>query len=350
MDAQLKIARAKTQLVLKHPFFGSCAMGLNFTETAALPTMATDGKSILWNREFVDKYDQDMIMGVIAHEVLHVVFKHCLRIGDRDHKKWNVCTDIAINDILKDDGFSIPADGLFHDSKPEWVQYKDWAAERIYSHMPDDQTPDDAPSWGGVIQTMGDDGEPLSDAEASQIEAELDIKTLMAADAAKAQGKLPAKIDQLVQVMRRCQIDWRDVLNRFIGGDQPDDYTWRRPQKNAWFNQGVYLPSVDKVGAGDVIIYVDTSGSVSGDELSHFLGEMNAITEDQKPRSVTVITCDVKVRTVHRYEQGEVIEKIEINGRGGTRVTPVFDYIEDKQLPCDNFVGLTGLSGTLGFN
>ena len=197
MDAQLKIARAKTQLVLKHPFFGSCAMGLNFTETAALPTMATDGKSILWNREF--------------------------------------CTDIAINDILKDDGFSIPADGLFHDSKPEWVQYKDWAAERIYSHMPDDQTPDDAPSWGGVIQTMGDDGEPLSDAEASQIEAELDIKTLMAADAAKAQGKLPAKIDQLVQVMRRCQIDWRDVLNRFIGGDQPDDYTWRRPQKNAWF-------------------------------------------------------------------------------------------------------------------
>ena len=70
---------------------------------------------------------------------------------------------------------------------------------------------------------------------------------------------------------------------------------------------------------------------------------MNAITEDQKPRSVTVITCDTKVGTVHRYEQGEVIEKIEINGRGGTRVTPVFDYIEDHQLPCDNFVGLTDL-------
>jgi len=108
MDADLKIARAKTQLVLKHPFFGSCAMGLNFTETAALPTMATDGKSILWNREFVDKYDQDMVMGVIAHEVLHVVFKHCLRIGDRDHKKWNICTDIAINDILRVTAFPFP--------------------------------------------------------------------------------------------------------------------------------------------------------------------------------------------------------------------------------------------------
>jgi hypothetical protein len=48
MDANLKIARAKTQLVLKHPFFGSIAMGLNFVETDAVPTMATDGKSILW--------------------------------------------------------------------------------------------------------------------------------------------------------------------------------------------------------------------------------------------------------------------------------------------------------------
>lgn len=345
MEPTKKIARAKTQLVLKHPFFGSIAMGLNFVETSDCDAMATDGKSIFWNAAFVDAFDQDIIMGVIAHEVLHVAFKHCLRMDDRNHLKWNVCTDIAINDILVDDGFQLPPNVLFSTSKPEWNQYKDWSAERIYSHMTDDAMPDDdmMPDWGAVMQTTADDGQALSEAEVKQIEAEMDIKVQMAADAAKAQGNIPAKIDQLVQVMRRCQIDWRDVLNRFIGGDQPDDYTWRRPQKNAWFNQGVYLPSVDKMGAGDVVIYVDTSGSVSGDELSHFLGEMNAITEDQKPRSVTVITCDTQVRTVHRYEQGEIIEKIEINGRGGTLVKPVFDYIEDKQLPCDNFVGLTDL-------
>jgi len=345
MEPTKKIARAKTQLVLKHPFFGSIAMGLNFVETNDCDAMATDGKSIFWNAAFVDAFDQDIIMGVIAHEVLHVAFKHCLRMSDRNHYKWNVCTDIAINDILVDAGFQLPPNVLFSTSKPEWNQYKDWAAERIYSHMPDNAMPDDdmMPDWGAVMQTTADDGQPLSEAEVKQIEADMDIKVQMAADEAKNKGNIPAKIDQLVQVMRRCQIDWRDVLHRFIGGDQPDDYTWRRPQKNAWFNQGVYLPSVDKVGAGDVVIYVDTSGSVSGGELSHFLGEMNAITEDQKPRSVTVITCDTQVRTVHRYEQGEIIERIEINGRGGTLVKPVFDYIEDKQLPCDNFVGLTDL-------
>jgi predicted metal-dependent peptidase len=211
--------------------------------------------------------------------------------------------------------------------------------------MPDDDMPDDdmTPDWGAVMQTTADDGQPLSEAEAKQIEAEMDIKVLMAADAAKAQGKLPAKIDQLVQVMRRCQIDWRDVLNRFIGGDQPDDYTWRRPQKNAWFNQGIYLPSVDKLGAGDVIILGDSSASVTDAEWSHFLGEMNAITDDHKPRSVTVITFDTKVQTVKRYEQGEVIEKVALAGRGGTRITPAFDYVEEHQLPCDNMVVLTDL-------
>tara|TARA_Y100001951_G_scaffold103518_1_gene112527 strand:+ start:1715 stop:2860 length:1146 start_codon:yes stop_codon:yes gene_type:complete len=345
-DANLKVAQAKTQLMLRHPFFGSCAAGLNFVETDKVPTMATDGRSILWNRAFVDSLDKDHVMGVIAHEVLHVVFKHMLRMGKRVHKKWNVCTDIAINDILIDSGFSIPEQGLFSTSKPEWNKFKGWAAEKIYAEMPDDDVPEDGPAWGEVIPMQGEDGSEMSEAETQQVEAEMDIKVIMAADAAKSRGNLPAAIDQLVQVMRRSQVDWRDVLHRFIGGDQPDDYTWRRPQKNAWFNQGIYLPSVDRMGAGDIIILGDSSASVTDDEWSHFLGEINAISDEHKPNSVTVITFDTKVQTVKRYEQGEVIEKVGLSGRGGTRVTPAFNYVDEHQLPCDNMVVLTDLEIT----
>ena len=256
-DANLKVAQAKTQLMLHHPFFGSCAAGLNFVETDKVPTMATDGRSILWNRAFVDSLDKDHVMGVIAHEVLHVVFKHMLRMEKRKHKKWNTCTDIAINDILIDSGFSIPKQGLFSTTKDAWNKFKGWMAEKIYAEMPDDDVPEDGPAWGEVIPMQGEDGSEMSEAETQQVEAEMDIKVIMAADAAKSRGNLPAAIDQLVQVMRRSQVDWRDVLHRFIGGDQPDDYTWRRPQKNAWFNQGIYLPSVDRMGAGDIIILGD---------------------------------------------------------------------------------------------
>ena len=106
---------------------------------------------------------------------------------------------------------------------------------------------------------------------------------------------------------------------------------------------GVVSPSIEKIGAGDVVVGIDTSGSVSRRELKFFLGEINAISEDIKPRSITVITCDSKIQTVRRYEQGEEIQKIEINGRGGTRVKPVFDYIEEHDLPVDNMVYLSDL-------
>tara|TARA_R100000654_G_scaffold46033_2_gene72182 strand:- start:4007 stop:5152 length:1146 start_codon:yes stop_codon:yes gene_type:complete len=342
-NADLKVGQAKMTLLIHHPFFGSIAGGLNFVETDNVKTMATDGRSIFWNRAFVDSLDKDHVMGVIAHEVMHVALKHMLRMEKRNHKKWNICTDIAINDILIDSGFSIPEQGLFSTSKPEWNKFKGWAAEKIYAEMPDDDVPEDGPAWGEVIPMQGEDGGEMSEAEAQQAEADIEIKVIMAADAAKSCGKLPSSIDEIVQVMRRPQVDWRDVLNRFIGGDQPDDYTWRRPQKNAWFNQGVYLPSVDRMGAGDIIILGDSSRSVSDEEWFHFLGEINNISEDHKPNSITVITFDHKVRTVKRYEQGEIIEKVGLGGRGGTRVTPAFDYVEENQLPCDNMVVLTDL-------
>ena len=345
MKAELKIAQSKTHLFLHQPFFGSCAAGLNFVETDKVPTMATDGRSILWNRNFVDGLDQKTVEGVIAHEVLHVVFKHMLRMNKRKHKKWNICTDIAINDILVESGFSIPEDGLFSTTKPEWNKYKGWMAEKIYADMPEDceEIGGDFPTWGGVLPMEGEDGGDMSEAETQQVEAEMDIRVTMAADAAKSVGKLPSAIDQLVQVMRRSQVDWRDVLSRFIGGDQPDDYTWRRPQRNAWFNQGIYMPSIDRMGAGDIIILGDSSRSVTDEEWSHFLGEINVISDEHKPNSVTVITFDTKVQTVKRYEQGEVIEKVALAGRGGTRVTPAFNYVEEHQLPCDNMVVLTDL-------
>ena len=338
MDADTKMARARTRLVLDNPFFGSLALGLNIHRDDSVPTMCTDGRFIKWNGDFVDQHTDKEIIGVVAHEVLHVAFKHMLRRGERDPERWNIACDHAINHILLDGSFELPEGGLFD------PQFKGMTAERIYDQLVAEQPEQPTPCpWGEVTDCLGDDGEKLSKSQASQVEATIDQRVMLAAASAKGMGKLPAAIAELVEQMRRSKVDWRDVFNRFIGGDQPDDYTWRRPQKNAWFNQGVYLPSVDKMGAGDVIILGDSSASVTDAEWSHFLGEMNAITDDHKPRSVTVITFDTKVQTVKRYEQGEVIEKVALAGRGGTRITPAFDYVEEHQLPCDNMVVLTDL-------
>ena len=339
MDAQMKVSRAITRLVVKHPFFGSLALSLKVRPEETIPTLCTDGKSILWSPSFVDTLDQEQTVGGMAHEVLHVTFKHPLRRGERDPLLWNIATDFAINQILVDAGFILPEGALID------PQYKGMSAEAIYDRLPDDAKErfGDAAAMGSVIDASNDDGNKPSDAEKNQMEANIDAKIMMAASGAKAVGNLPAAIKDLIERMKRSQVDWRDVMQRFIGGDQPDDYSYRKPQRKMFHMQGIVAPSIHKIGAGDLVVGVDTSGSVTKHDMSFFLGELNAISRDIKPQSITVITCDAKIQTVRRYEQGEEVEKIEIGGRGGTRVSPVFQYIEDNNMPIDNMVYLTDM-------
>ena len=338
MDAQAKVSRAVTRLVVKHPFFGSICLSVVVRSEDDISTMCTDGKTILWSPDFVDTMDQEETVGVMAHEVLHIVFKHSLRRGSRDPELWNIACDFAINQILVDSEFTLPEGALID------PQYKDLTAEAIYDRLPQDAKEKHGNAViGEVRDAKKDDGSDMSQAEVKQMEADIDAKIMIAASGARAIGKLPASINSLIEEMERSQVDWRDVMRRFVGGDQPDDYSFRKPQKKMYHMTGIISPSIEKIGAGDVVIGIDTSLSVSKRELGFFLGEINAISEDMRPRSITVITCDARVQTVRRYEQGEEVQMVEIGGRGGTLVKPVFDYIEEHQLPVDNMVYLSDL-------
>ena len=336
MDANLKIARCKTSLMVKAPFYGSMALSCRFVQQDDGNTMCTDGQTIWWSEDFVDAHSEDEIKGVIAHEIMHIVLKHHLRRGQRDVKGWNIATDYVINSGLLAEGFTLPANGLIDD------QYDGMMAEKVYDLLPrpEDQ---EQPQWGGVSDAKGEgDGQP-SPAEVAQMEADIDQRVFMAASAAEASGKLPASIKDMVNRMRRTQVDWMDVIRRFVGGDQPEDYTFRRCNRKVYYTQGIYMPAVDRLGVGDIVLGWDSSGSVSMREQEYFLGVFNQLIEDFNPRSVTLIVCDADVQSVTRYEQGEPVEAVEAKGRGGTRVKPVFQYVEDNNIDCDAMVYLTDM-------
>ena len=334
MDARVKMSRAITKLVVSHPFFGSIALSVKVEHDTSIDTMCTDGKSILWSPDFVDSISEPATIGTVAHEVMHIVMKHPLRRGERDPERWNIAADYAINGILLEAGFTLP-DGGLHNPK-----YDGLSAEAIYDRLPEG-IEKELGSRGKIGEVI--DAEGLSDAEKKQLEADIDAKVMMAAAGAKAVGKLPAAIDAIVQRMKRNQVDWLDVMRRFIGGDQPDDYTMRRPNKKLYHTARIVAPSIDKIGVGDVVLMADTSGSVVDVELQYFLGGMNALSEELQPSSITVITFDTEVQTVRRYEQGEVIQNIKIGGRGGTDVRAAFDYVEEHSLNVDNCVVFTDL-------
>lgn len=328
MDAMLKISRGKTRLLLQQPFWGSIAMGTQFIEDNTIGTMCTNGKWVRWSRAFVDKMTEEECLGVIVHELAHKVLKHMLRRGNRDPMKWNVATDYIINDIVLKEGFILPAGGLVD------AQYGGMMAEKVYDMIPD---PPEMPAWGLVTD------DELSKDDKDMMEVEVDQQVMNAANAAKSIGKLPRFVDAILTEMHDAQIDYRDKMRRFFAGDQPDDYTFRKPERKAYHHMGILAPSVDNKGAGHWVIGVDTSASVSDRELEHFLGEVGAISTEVKPQSITIIYCSTRVNHVDTFESGEEVTKFTYKDRGGTLVMPVFDYVRDNDLPCDQMVYLTDL-------
>lgn len=327
MDAMLKISRCKTRLLLRQPFWGSLALATEFVEDSTIPTMCTNGRWIRWNREFTDKMSEEETLGVIVHELAHKALKHMLRRGTRDPKKWNFATDYAINLIVVDEGFKLP-EGCLLDR-----QYANMMAEKIYDLIPD---PPEMPAWGIVVDDMPDQ-------EKEEMEAEIDHQIANAVNAAKSIGKLPAFVEGLLREMHDAQIDYREKMRRFFSGDQPDDYTFRRPERKAYHHMGIVAPSVDHKGAGHWVIGVDTSGSVSDRELEHFLGEVNAISTEVQPQSITILYCSTKINHIDQFDQGDEVTAFKYTDRGGTLVQPVFDYVRDNDIPCDQMVYLTDL-------
>ena len=338
-DAQFVISRVKTRLMIKHPFFGAIAMGMQFIEDSSISTMCTDGRTVNYSPDFVLRLPFDQVLFVVVHEIMHVALKHPMRCDGRDHEVWNMATDYAINQICIDSGLEMPPEGLFD------PQYKGMSAEAIYPRLLDTADRPQGEGWrfGDIKQPTNGDGDPVSGEELEEMEAQADRMVMQAATTAKSIGKVPAGLDELVNMLTTNKVDWRDKLRLFVGGDQPDDYTMRKPNRKMLASCGIYMPSVEHNGVGNIVAVIDSSCSVTQEELNMYLSELNAISEDMCPTSVTIITCDTQVQSVTTYYEGEVIESLNAKGRGGTRVTPAFKYVDEQGLPVDSMVYFTDL-------
>jgi hypothetical protein len=125
--AGIRIQKARTTLLLDHPFFGSLLFRLKGRENRSIATMATDGVSLYYNPEFVDTLNSATLAGVLAHEVMHPALQHHVRRSGRDPKRWNEACDYAINPLLLDAGLSLP-DGVLVDHR-----FRGMSAEQIYN-------------------------------------------------------------------------------------------------------------------------------------------------------------------------------------------------------------------------
>jgi len=128
MTTAQKLTRARTQLLLNQPFFGTLGLRLKLVP-GSLPTMATDGSRIVYNSAFVGELKPAELEGVLAHEVLHCALGHHCHRGERDPELWNTAADLAINPIVLGNGLTLPAGALIDPA------FANVSAEEIYARL-----------------------------------------------------------------------------------------------------------------------------------------------------------------------------------------------------------------------
>jgi len=337
-DVTKRISKAKTALILEHPFIGSVALNMPMSIDNSVPTAATNGKRVLFNEEFCNGLSDEELKFLVAHECMHPMLEHNFRRGERDAYKWNQAADYVINKLLTDEGIGkMPEQGLLDDTI---YNNGGGTSDGIFNLLPD--TPDDGQGNGGQGQPLDscEDGQG-SPAEVSQQQAEWKVKVAQAAQSAKMMGKMSAGLERLVDAILKPKVDWRDVLQRFVVKCRSDQRSWARPNRR-FLSQGLYLPSVSGESLGEIAFAVDCSGSIGQDEINQFASEISTVWQDQRPTKVHVIYFDSEVSHYDEFEQ-EDEPVVKPHGGGGTAFSPVFKYMMEHGIEPVACIFLTDL-------
>ena len=327
--ADLRIRRARTQMILKRElvFWSTGALHLQPVPVFGLGTMGVDGKHLYYDPLVVasNQWNDEEMIFVIAHEAGHCMSLDHARREEREPRKWNVACDMRLNPALVAAGLKQPAGAL---GKPEHLGI---SAERLYLTLTDD---DVAKAFGGGMGGAGlvydaeGDGEANGEAAKRAAEAsaaEWDLIARQAAYLAKQQGKLPAGFEHLLEP-KRPALDPRSVLRQFMSMSSANDYSWSRPNRR-FIYRDLFLPSLRSESMGPVVIFIDTSGSISDGEASRFLGFVNAVLVDVKPETTWLVQCDAWVQSATAYPAGaQLPATVTIKGRGGTDMRPVWEW------------------------
>ncbi len=325
MKAKDKITKARAGLVLDQPFFGALALRLKLKEDDSCGTAWTDGVSLGYNPGFIDTMSLDDCKAILAHEVMHCAAAHHARRNSRDHKKWNVAGDYAINGILENAGFHLPAGALLDQN------YNDMSADAIYSSLPDspdDGSGDDPGGMGEIRDTPGKGGGKSSQTEQDQAAQDWKVATNQAAQQAKNAGNLPAGLDRFVDELINPKVEWPELLRQFIDQAAKNDYAWTPPNRR-FIHLGMFLPSLRSEELGNLIVAIDTSCSVTEEELKQFAGEISGILESFQV-NIDVLYCDTDIAGHEHFTSQDLPISLHPKGGGGTRFTPVFDWIEES--------------------
>lgn len=338
MTAEEKMVWAKVQMLIKQPFFGSLLCVLPWEESKEIPTMATDGRKVLWNRDFVDGISKEEVMFVQCHEIMHCAFRHIPRMRSRDRMIWNKATDYVINQLLKEEGIGSMPSFVLYDK----ALYDEGAGnpEKIYELLKDRE---DSSSSGESHDVLLDG--PSDPAERAQMEADMRVAVSQAANQAKAVGKLSSNLARFVQNFTKPRVDWKTIVRQFAIEQAKDEQSYSKPNRHMMAladDEGLLFPGYDGERLGEIVFAVDMSGSIGQKEVNAFGGAGKELHEDYHPEKMHVLFFDDGITGHDEFDADDTFV-MNPRGGGGTAFSPIFKYIKDKGINAVGVIVLTDL-------
>jgi predicted metal-dependent peptidase len=368
-EAKNIISKAKWGALNKYPFFAylldACVIKLD----EKIQTAGVDaGKNMYINPKWITSLNHEQVVGVLAHEVMHKALEHFLRMPIEKfsamagtHSLANIAQDIVINNMLLNNGMSLPSIGILPSNneveacgvKVENINKK--SSEEIYyellNNMKQQEQTSGGKKSGGKKQKSKDgkssgnesvsfdehiyskDEKEKSESGESKESSEKDWGKLLneAAVYARHCGTLPAGMDEIMNAINKPQIKWKSYLRKVVAANIPRDYSWKRPNKK-YIWQECYMPS----SQGDsisVVVSFDTSASVSKEELDQYISEVVSISKSYSSIDFRILTHDVAVHDDIQVKDSnkKILKALAVHGRGGTSHIPLYEYIKEKR-------------------
>jgi len=348
-----KIITARIALLLKAPFFGNLATRLKLVNADSwLPTAATDGRNFYYNSEFVNKLPQKQIEFLVGHEVLHVVYDHMGRAGDRDKRLYNAAADYCVNSDLKQQriGDFIPI-GLYN------KKYDGWSSEEVYDdlyanadkididelmkHLLDEHLDEDDDSETGDKEGEGNRPTKMTAEEKKALRDEIREAVLQAAEAAGA-GSLPSGVKRMINQLTNPQMNWRELIRQQIQSLVKSDYTWMKPSRRSWHMDAIF-PGTNFADTIDVCVAIDASGSMSNEMLRDILSEVKGIMQAFDDFKLQVWSFDTEVygHEVFTPDNIDDIDYYDVQGGGGTLFEANWEFMKENEIAPKFFVMFT---------
>lgn len=341
--AKEKLITARIGLLLKAPFFGNMATRMKLVNADDwCGTAATDGRNFYYNSEFINKMPLKQVEFLFGHEVLHAIYDHMGRTGDRDRKISNIAADFCVNADLIDQrvGEKITVVPMLYDPK-----YKGMSMEEVYDNLMDNAKKIDINKLAEQLLDEhldgNDDGDgdqegngppKLSKEERDAIRDEIK-EAMMAAATAAGAGNLPGGVRRLIKDLTEPMIGWKDLLEQQVQSTIKNDFTFARPSRKGWHMDAI-LPASKPGETIDIVIGIDTSGSIGLDDLRIFFTEIKGIMDSYDEYKIHVVGWDTAIGGVATFtnDNMEDITSFDPEGGGGTDPHCVWEYLRENDL------------------